>query len=91
MEIKVSTQHEQPQLRWEAAVCATCGQPFISRKALRVHISTSHRVLVKKRGRRKVEHGRRRRAKLKKEVAPSGSQITVREVREGVSQSQSVT
>lgn len=87
MEIRVTTQLEVQELAWKPAVCPLCSQPFASRKALSVHDSTAHRMLVRRRAKRKPEHSRRR-AQKKKGVTPRGEQsapIHMREVREAVS------
>lgn len=87
MEIRLTTQLELKTLAWQPALCPSCSQPFISRKALAVHEGTAHRNLVRKRAKRKPEHSRRR-AQKKKGVTPRGEQlapISMREVREGIS------
>lgn len=86
MEIRVSTQVEIQELAWKPAICALCHQPFASAKALRVHDAHTHRMLIRKRAKRKPEHSRRR-AQKKKGVTPRGEQsapIYMREVREAI-------
>lgn len=91
MEITISTQSEtQTELKmlaWKPALCSVCGQPYASRKALRVHDSMAHRSLVRKRAKRKPQHSRNRALK-KKGVTPRGEQscpVSVHVVSEAVS------